>query len=256
MLTYRIIPCLDVKDGRVVKGVNFVDLQDAGDPVAIAQKYDEAGADELVFLDISASHEGRSIMLDVVRQVAERCFMPFTVGGGIKTIEDVTALIQAGAEKVSINTAAVVDPDIVRRTAGRFGRCATVVNIDPKRCRRNGRTIFEVHTHGGRVPTGLEAANWAGRVVELGAGEIVLTSMDADGTKGGYDLEITAAVSSAVDVPVVASGGCGCPQHMCTVLTETDADAALAASIFHYGEYSIRQTKQYLREHDVPVRMT
>ncbi len=284
MLTHRIIPCLDVKAGRVVKGVNFVQLRDAGDPVEIARQYDEAGADELVFLDITASHEDRDIMLDVVRQVAEQCFMPFTVGGGIRTIDDVTRLVQAGAEKVSINTAAVVNPEIVSLTARRFGRCATVVNIDPKRVPREefegrrakgeGRAVdsdraprpsplaprspqdfvFEVHTHGGRTPTGLEAVAWAQEVVRLGAGEIVLTSMDADGTQDGYDIEITSAVAAAVDVPVVASGGCGGPEHIQQVLTETDADAALAASIFHYGQYSIEQTKRFLADRGVPVR--
>ncbi len=254
MLKHRIIPCLDVKAGRVVKGVNFVQLRDAGDPVEIARGYDEAGADELVFLDITASHEDRQIMLDVVRQVAEQCFMPFTVGGGIRSIEDVTELIQAGAEKVSINTAAVEDPDIVSQTARRFGRCATVVNIDPKRVKRNGRTVFEIHTYGGRRPTGLEALEWAKEVVDRGAGEIVLTSMDADGTQDGYDLEITAAVAEAVDVPVVASGGCGSPEHIYEVLTKTGADAALAATIFHYGQYSIQQTKALLAERGVPVR--
>jgi len=238
----------------VVKGVNFVQLRDAGDPVEIARGYDEAGADELVFLDITASHEDRQIMLDVVRQVAEQCFMPFTVGGGIRSIDDVTALIQAGAEKVSINTAAVEDPDIVRQTARRFGRCATVVNIDPKRIMRDGKTVFEVHTYGGRRPTGLEAVAWAKEVVRRGAGEIVLTSMDADGTQDGYDLEITAAVAAAVDVPVVASGGCGSPQHIHDVLTKTGADAALAASIFHYGQYSVEQTKAFLAERGVSVR--
>lgn len=281
MLTHRIIPCLDVKAGRVVKGVNFVQLRDAGDPVEIARQYDAAGADELVFLDITASHEDRGIMLDVVRRVAEQCFMPFTVGGGIRTIDDVTALIQAGAEKVSINTAAVVNPDIITQTARRFGRCATVVNIDPKRVpfdefdqrRTDGAghrprashaksdVVFEVHTHGGRRPTGLDAVTWAKEVVERGAGEIVLTSMDADGTKTGYDLEMTAAVAAAVDVPVVASGGCGGPEHMARVLTSIatgggGADAALAASIFHYGEYTIGQTKAYLAERGLPVRMT
>ncbi len=282
LLTHRIIPCLDVKAGRVVKGVNFLGLRDAGDPVQIARQYDEAGADELVFLDITASHEKRDIMYDVVRQVAEQCFMPFTVGGGIRTIDDVTALVQAGAEKVSINTAAVVTPEIVKLTAQRFGRCATVVNIDPKRGDRDGfeqrraerekqglfaphaitpkgqpdDVVFEIYVHGGRTPTGIDAIAWAQYVVELGAGEIVLTSMDADGVKTGYDLVITDGVSSAIDVPVVASGGCGSPEHIRQVLTETDADAALAASIFHYGEYSIQETKQYLHEHGVPVRLT
>ncbi len=255
MLTHRIIPCLDVKAGRVVKGVHFVQLRDAGDPVEVARQYDQAGADELVFLDITASHEQRQIMLDVVRRVADECFMPFTVGGGIRTIEDVTALIRAGAEKVSINTAAVLNPSIVTETAQRFGRCATVVNIDPKRVARDGQTIFEVHTHGGRKPTGLEAVAWAQEVVRLGAGEIVLTSMDRDGTQDGYDLEMTAAVVAAVDVPVVASGGCGNPEHMRQVLAEAGADAALAASIFHYGRYTIGETKRYLADHGVPVRL-
>lgn len=276
MLTKRIIPCLDVKAGRVVKGVNFVGLRDAGDPVQIARQYDEQGADELVFLDITASHEQRDIMLDVVRQVAEQCFMPFTVGGGIRTIDDVTRLVQAGAEKVSINTAAVVSPQIVEQTARRFGRCATVVNIDPKRVaadefkKRTGRDpemlsadgrVFEVHTHGGRTPTGLEAVSWAKRVVEMGAGEIVLTSMDADGTKDGYDIELTKLIVEAVNVPVVASGGCGGPEHMVTVLRDiadggAGASAALAASIFHYGQYTVEQTKQHLAARGVPVRLT
>jgi len=261
MLTRRIIPCLDVKAGRVVKGVNFVGLRDAGDPVEIARQYDGQGADELVFLDITASHEDRDIMLDVVRSVAEQCFMPFTVGGGIRTIDDVTALVQAGAEKVSINTAAVVNPAIITETARRFGRCCTVVNIDPKRVQRDGREVWEVHTHGGRTPTGLEAVAWAKRVVELGAGEIVLTSMDADGTQDGYDLEITRAVVEAVDVPVVASGGCGGPQHMAEVLKPVaeggaGADAALAASIFHYGQYTVDQAKRHLADRGIPVRLT
>ncbi len=297
MLMKRIIPCLDVHEGRVVKGVNFLNLRDAGDPVEIARLYDEAGADELVFLDITASHEGRDITLDMVGRVAEQCFMPFTVGGGIRSIDDVTRLIQAGAEKVSINTAAVIDPDIVAQTAKRFGRCATVVNIDPKRVtaqdfiehfKESGREVpseggwrmadggwlptealsdpsaiahppsamlFEVHTHGGRKPTGLEAMAYANRVVELGAGEIILTSMDADGTKDGYDIEITGTVADAVDVPVVASGGCGSPAHMCEVFEKTRADAVLAASIFHYGEYTIAQTKQTLADAGVAVRL-
>ena len=278
MLMKRIIPGLDVHEGRVVKGVNFLNLRDAGDPVAVARTYDEAGADELVFLDITASHEGRDITLDMVRRVAEQCFMPFTVGGGIRTIEDVTQLIQAGAEKVSINTAAVIDPDIVAQTAKRFGRCATVVNIDPKRVPRKDYEarrrelptsgsmgsasaeverdyVFEVHTHGGRKPTGLDALDYARHVVELGAGEIILTSMDADGVKEGYDIEITRAVADAVDVPVVASGGCGSPEHMRQVFEQTRADAALAASIFHYGEYTIAETKQHLADAGVAVRV-
>src|SRR5689334_16524056 len=213
MLTKRIIPCLDVDRGRVVKGVNFLQLRDAGDPVEVARRYEEEGADELVFLDISASHEGRAIMLDIVRRVSEEIFMPFTVGGGIRTLDDATRLIQAGAEKVSINSAAVKAPDLVTQVSRKFGSCATVVNIDPRRVNRDGHEAWEVHINGGRVPTGLEAVVWAKRVEELGAGEIVLTSMDADGTKNGYDLPMIAAVSSAVRIPVVASGGAGCPEH-------------------------------------------
>src|SRR5439155_446960 len=212
-LTKRIIPCLDVDRGRVVKGVNFLQLRDAGDPVEVARRYEEDGADELVFLDISASHEGREIMLDVVRRVSEQIFMPFTVGGGIRTLDDATRLIQAGAEKVSINSAAVRTPELVTEVARKFGNCATVVNIDPRRVARDGRTVWEVHVNGGRVPTGLEAVAWAKRVEELGAGEIVLTSMDADGTKAGYDLEMTRAVADAVRIPVAASGGARNPQH-------------------------------------------
>src|SRR5438445_1543795 len=246
MLTKRIIPCLDVNCGRVVKGINFLHLRDAGDPVEVARRYEEQGADELVFLDISASHEGREIMLDVVRRVSEEIFMPFTVGGGIRTLEDATRLIQAGAEKVSINSAAVRTPELVTAVAGKFGRCATVVNIDPRRVRHNGREVWEVHVNGGRLPTGLEAVSWARRVDELGAGEIVLTSMDADGTKAGYDLEMTRAVADAVHIPVVASGGAGNPDHLYQALTAGGADAALAASIFHYQEYPIPVTKRYL----------
>jgi imidazole glycerol-phosphate synthase subunit HisF len=255
MLAKRIIPCLDVHGGRVVKGVNFVNLRDAGDPVEVARRYEDEGADELVFLDITASHEDRDIMIDVVRRVAEECFMPFTVGGGIRTIEDVTRLVQAGAEKVSINTAAVLNPAIVTETAKRFGRCCTVVNIDPKRVRRDGGEVWDVHIHGGRTPTGLEAVAWAKRVEELGAGEIVLTCMDADGTQDGYDLEITRAVSEAVTIPVVASGGAGEPRHLADAVTLGKADAVLAASIFHFGTYSIRETKQYMAERGIPVRL-
>jgi cyclase len=255
MLTKRIIPCLDVDRGRVVKGVNFLQLRDAGDPVEVARRYEEEGADELVFLDISASHEGRAIMLDVVRRVSEEIFMPFTVGGGIRTLEDATRLIQAGAEKVSINSAAVKTPELVTAVARKFGRCATVVNIDPRRVQREGREVWEVHINGGRTPTGLEAVAWSRRVEDLGAGEIVLTSMDADGTKAGYDLPMTQAVAEAVNIPVVASGGAGCPEHLLQALTAGKADAALAASIFHYNEYPIPVTKSYLAQRGVPVRI-
>jgi cyclase len=255
MLNKRIIPCLDVDCGRVVKGVNFLHLRDAGDPVEVARRYESDGADELVFLDISASHEGRAIMLDVVRRVSEQLFMPFTVGGGVRTLDDATRLIQAGAEKVSINSAAVRTPELITAMALKFGRCATVVNIDPRRVRQNGREIWEVHINGGRVPTGLEAVAWARRVQELGAGEIVLTSMDADGTRAGYDLPMTQAVAGAVRIPVVASGGAGCPEHLFEVLTRAGADAALAASIFHYNEYGIPATKAFLAARGVPVRV-
>jgi cyclase len=254
MLTKRIIPCLDVDRGRVVKGINFLNLRDAGDPVEVARRYEAEGADELVFLDICASHEGRDIMLDVVRRVSEEIFMPFTVGGGIRTLEDATRLIQAGAEKVSINSAAVRHPELITEVAQKFGRCATVVNIDPRRVRRAGQEFWEVHINGGRVPTGLEAVAWAKRVEELGAGEIVLTSMDADGTKAGYDLPMTLAVADAVGIPVVASGGAGSPEHLYQVLTVGRADAALAAGIFHYNDYGIPATKAYLAERGVPIR--
>jgi imidazole glycerol-phosphate synthase subunit HisF len=256
MLTKRIIPCLDVDRGRVVKGVNFLELRDAGDPVEVARRYEQDGADELVFLDICASHEGRDIMLDVVRRVSDEIFMPFTVGGGIRTLDDATRLIQAGAEKVSINSAAVKTPQLVKEVARKFGSCATVVNIDPRRVHRDGHVVWEVHIQGGRVPTALEAVAWAKRVEELGAGEIVLTSMDADGTKAGYDLEMTRAVADAVRIPVVASGGAGKPEHLYEVLTAGGADAALAASIFHFNEFPIPVTKQYLAERGVPVRIT
>lgn len=254
MLAKRIIPCLDVDAGRVVKGTHFLQLRDAGDPVEVASRYEEEGADELVFLDITASHEGRSILLDVVRRTAEVCFMPLTVGGGIRTLDDIRTLLTAGADKVSINSAAVRDPELVRSAARRFGSQCIVVNIDPKRVLRSGREFWEVHTHGGRTPTGWEAVEWACRVVELGAGEIVLTSMDADGTKNGYDLAMTRAVCDAVEVPVVASGGAGHPEHLRAVLVEAGASAALAASIFHYREFSIAETKRYLAEAGVLVR--
>src|SRR4051794_19049957 len=277
MLTRRIIPCLDVHGGRVVKGVNFLNLRDAGDPVEVARRYEEQGADELVFLDVSASHEGRDILAEMVRRVADVIFMPFTVGGGIRTLDDATRLIQAGAEKVSINSSAVTNPDLISQVAGKFGRCATVVNIDPRRVRKP-RAVnsdqsatapsslitdhcsliteewWEVHINGGRKPTGLEAVAWAREVERLGAGEIILTSMDADGTKDGYDLPMTRAVADAVEIPVVASGGAGSPEHLRAALTEGGASAALAASIFHYREYTIAETKDYLARHGVPVR--
>ena len=256
MLAKRIIPCLDVNQGRVVKGTNFVNLRDAGDPVEVAARYEEEGADELVFLDITASHEGREIIWDVVRRTAEVCFMPVTVGGGIRNLEDIRALLKAGADKVSINSAAVRDPEFVRRAARRFGSQCIVVNIDPKRVLRDGREVWEVHINGGRVPTGLEAVSWAREVERLGAGEIVLTSMDADGTKNGYDLPMTRAVADAVEVPVVASGGAGSPEHLRAALIEGNASAALAASIFHYREFTIASTKDYLAKHGVPVRIT
>jgi cyclase len=254
MLAKRVIPCLDVDRGRVVKGTNFVNLRDAGDPVEVAARYEKEGADELVFLDIAASHEGRDIMLDVVRRTAEQVFMPLTVGGGIRTLDDIRQLLLAGSDKVSINSAAVKNPAFVEQAARRFGSQCIVVNIDPKRVGRNGHTVFEVHINGGRVPTGLAAVPWAREVERLGAGEIVLTSMDADGTKDGYDLEITAAVSAAVGVPVVASGGAGKPEHLADAITIGKADAALAASIFHFGEYTIGETKRVMAERGIAVR--
>jgi imidazole glycerol-phosphate synthase subunit HisF len=255
VLCKRIIPCLDVESGRVVKGTNFLNLRDAGDPVEVAKRYDQEKADELVFLDITASHEGRDIIIDVVQRTAEVVFMPVTVGGGIRTVDDIRQLLNAGADKVSINSSAVRDPELVREGALRFGSQCIVVAIDPKRVMRDGRELWEVHVNGGRVPTGLEAVAWAERVQELGAGEILLTSMDADGTKDGYDLPMTRAVSEAVQIPVIASGGAGSPEHMRAALVEGKAHAALAASIFHYNEYSIPDTKQYLADHGVPVRL-
>jgi cyclase len=244
-----------VNNGRVVKGINFLNLRDAGDPVEVARRYDSAGADELVFLDITASHEGRDIIFDVVRATAEQVFMPLTVGGGIRTLEDIRRLLAAGADKVSINTAAVQNPDLITTAARRFGRQCIVVNIDPKRVCRDGQEIWEVHINGGRTPTGLEAVSWAREVECRGAGEIVLTSMDADGTQDGYDLPMTRAVSEAVGIPVVASGGAGKPEHLLEVLTRGRADAALAASIFHYETYTISETKKLLAQHGVPVRL-
>ena len=253
MLTRRIIPCLDVRAGRVVKGVGFVGLRDAGDPVEVATRYDAQGADELTFLDITASHEERAILLDVVRATAERCFMPLTVGGGVREPEDVRTLLAAGADKVSINTAAVADPDVVRRAAERFGAQCIVVAIDAKRV-AGDPPRWEVFTHGGRRATGIDAVEWAVRVTTLGAGEILLTSMDRDGTREGYDLALTRAVSDAVPVPVIASGGAGTLEHLRAGLTEGHADAVLAASIFHYGEHTVGECKAWLRDRGVPVR--
>jgi cyclase len=251
MLARRIIPCLDVKAGRVVKGVRFLELQDAGDPVEIARAYDRAGADELCFLDITASHENRGIILDVVARTAEQVFMPLTVGGGINQIEDIRKLLQAGADKVSINTGAVNRPEFVSEAAEHFGSQCIVVAVDAKRVGLH----WEVFTHGGRNPTGLDACDWAARMESCGAGEILLTSMDRDGTKRGYDLELTRAVSERVTVPVIASGGVGNLQHIFDGLTQGKASAALAASIFHYREYSIADCKNYLRERNIPVRL-
>ena len=251
MLAKRIIPCLDVKDGRVVKGVNFVGLRDAGDPVEVAARYDEEGADELTFLDITASHEERPILLDVVRRTAETVFMPLTVGGGVRETADIRALLNAGADKVSINTAAVARPEFVREAAERFGTQCIVVAIDAKRAGER----WEVFTHGGRNPTGLDAVEWARRMEGYGAGEVLLTSMDRDGTKLGYDLELTRAIAEAVRVPVIASGGAGTLEHLYEGLA-AGADAALAASIFHYREFTIREAKEYLGARGVAVRPT
>lgn len=251
MLAKRIIPCLDVTGGRVVKGINFVELRDAGDPVECARAYDAQGADELVFLDITASSDERAIMLDVVSRTAEEVFIPLTVGGGTRTVEDIRALLNAGADKVSINTAAVTDPDLVRRASERVGAQCIVVAVDAKR--RDGG--WEVYTHGGRRPTGIDAIEWVERVERLGAGEILLTSMDCDGTKDGYDIELTRAVSEAVGIPVIASGGAGTLEHLREALVEGKADAVLAASIFHYGEYSVAEAKTYLRQQGIEVRM-
>lgn len=255
MLAKRIIPCLDVHGGRVVKGTNFLHLRDAGDPVEVASRYEKEGADELVFLDITASHEQRGIILDVVRRTAEQVFMPLTVGGGIRTLEDIRNLLNAGCDKVSINSTACKNPDFVRQAAERFGSQCIVVNIDPKRIWKEGREVWEVHINGGRTPTGLEAVSWAQQVEQLGAGEIVLTSMDRDGTKDGYDIEVTAAVSEAVGIPVVASGGAGKPEHLADAILLGKADAALAASIFHYGQYTIEETKRLMSQRGIPVRL-
>lgn len=252
MLKARIIPCLDVKDGRVVKGVNFVDLRDAGDPVEAARAYDAAGADELCFLDITASHEERAIIFDVVRRTAEQCFMPLTVGGGVRTVEDVRQLLLAGADKVSINTAAVFNPDFVRIASEKFGNQCIVVAIDAKQV-APGK--WEIFTHGGRKPTGIDAVEYAVKVSELGAGEILLTSMDRDGAKTGFDIALTRAVSDAIPVPVIASGGVGNLEHLVEGVRDGHASAVLAASIFHFGDHTIGEAKAYMAKAGIPIRL-
>ena len=252
-LAKRVIPCLDVTAGRVVKGVNFVALRDAGDPVEIAARYDAEGADEICFLDITASSDERDIIVHVIEAVAERVFIPLTVGGGVRKVDDVRRLLNAGADKVSINTAAVQNPELVREASGRVGNQCIVVAIDAKR--RAGGSGWEVYTHGGRRPTGIDAVDWARRMQEAGAGEILLTSMDRDGTREGFDLGLTRAVSDAVDVPVIASGGVGTLAHMAEGVLEGGADAVLAASIFHFGDYSVRQAKEYMRSRGIEVRL-
>lgn len=253
MFTKRIIPCLDVNNGRVVKGVNFVDLKDAGDPVEIAKAYDAAGADELVFLDITASSDGRGTVIDMVRKVAKCVFIPFTVGGGIRTVEDFKALLREGADKISINSSAIANPQLIRDAADKFGSQCVVVAIDARK--REDRSGWNIYKNGGRVDVGIDAIEWAKKVESLGAGEILLTSMDCDGTKAGYDLELTKAVAESVSIPVIASGGAGTVEHFKEALTDGGADAALAASLFHYKELEIRQVKEYLRDQGISVRL-
>lgn len=253
MFTKRIIPCLDVNNGRVVKGVNFVDLKDAGDPVEIAKAYDAAGADELVFLDITASSDGRGTVIDMVREVAKFVFIPFTVGGGIRTVEDFKALLREGADKISINSSAIANPQLIRDAADKFGSQCVVVAIDARK--REDGSGWNIYKNGGRVDVGIDAIEWAKKVESLGAGEILLTSMDCDGTKAGYDLELTKAVAESVSIPVIASGGAGTVEHFKEALTDGGADAALAASLFHYKELEIRQVKEYLRDQGISVRL-
>jgi len=256
MLKVRIIPCLDVKDGRVVKGVNFVDLRDAGDPVEAATAYDAAGADELCFLDITASHEQRGTILDVVRRTAERCFMPLTVGGGVRTLDDIRKLLEAGADKVSINTAAVKNRDFVREAADKFGRQCIVVAVDAKKVSAPGAPDrWEIFTHGGRNPTGIDAVEYAREAVNLGAGEILLTSMDRDGTRAGFDIALTRAIADAVEVPVIASGGVGTLDHLVEGVREGGASAVLAASIFHFGDHTISEAKQHMADAGIATRL-
>ena len=255
MFKVRVIPCLDVKDGRVVKGVNFVDLRDAGDPVEAAMAYDAAGADELCFLDITATHENRGIMLDVVRRTAEACFMPLTVGGGVRTIDDIKTLLRSGADKVSINSAAVSRREFVKEAAEKFGEQCIVVAIDAKRVKRGGSDRWEIFTHGGRNSTGIDALEYAQEVVSLGAGEILLTSMDRDGTRQGFDLPLTQAIADSVPVPVIASGGVGNLDHLVEGIRQGHATAVLAASIFHFGEFTIRQAKDHMVRAGLPMRL-
>ena len=252
MLTKRIIPCLDVKEGRVVKGTNFVGLRDAGDPIELAKKYDGERADELVFLDITASHEKRGTMVEVAKNCAAQVFIPFTVGGGIRTVEDMRVMLKAGADKISINSAAVKNPELISEGAKKFGSQCIVLAVDAKK--REDNSGWEIFLNGGRTPTGIDCLDWVKKAVDLGAGEILLTSMDADGTKDGYDIDLTRAVSEAVNVPVIASGGAGELKHFLQVLVDGKADAVLAASVFHYGKYSIREVKNYLKSHGVEVR--
>jgi cyclase len=257
MLAKRIIPCLDVTDGRVVKGVNFLELRDAGDPVEIARRYDEQGADELTFLDITASSDNRGLILHIIEEVASQVFIPLTVGGGVREVEDVRRLLNAGADKVSINTSAVVNPQLVADAADRYGSQCIVVAIDAKQVGvdASGQPRWEVFTHGGRKETGLDAVEWARKMVSLGAGELLVTSMDRDGTKIGFNLGLNKAISDAVDVPIIASGGVGNLQHLVDGVKLGGADAVLAASIFHYGEYTVRQAKEYMHEHGIEVRL-
>mgnify|MGYP000147177837 FL=1 len=255
-LAKRIIPCLDVENGRVVKGVQFVDIRDAGDPVEVAKRYDEQGADEITFLDITATHEGRDTMVHTVERMASQVFIPLTVGGGIRTVDDIRTMLNAGADKVSINSAAVFNPDFVREAADKFGSQCIVVAIDAKKVSQPGEADrWEIFTHGGRKPTGIDAVEWAKKMVKLGAGEILLTSMDQDGVKNGYDLGVTRAISEAVNVPVIASGGVGNLDHLVAGCIEGKADAVLAASIFHFNEYSIPEAKQYMKEPGIGVRL-
>ena len=255
-LAKRIIPCLDVENGRVVKGVNFVDIRDAGDPVEIAIRYNEQGADEITFLDITASHEGRETTVHTVEQIAENVFIPLTVGGGIRTVEDIRTMLNAGADKVSINTAAIHNPELVREAAERFGSQCIVVAIDAKRVDDvDGLARYEIFTHGGRKPTGIDAVAWAEKMASLGAGEILLTSMDRDGTKNGFELGVTRAITDAVNIPVIASGGVGNLDHLVEGVTLGGADAVLAASIFHFGEYTVPQAKAYMAERNIEVRL-